>query len=116
MIFGKSLTTQDSLPGLIMIWVCVCAFSLSAFPQVAVLSWVEMAEEEAPAQEDEENCEKELEVFSSTRRRFKRRFDVVLYQSSETINRPKQTSRPAQDRLMIVGHQYAHGLCAPLLV
>ena len=99
-----------------MIWVCVCAFSLSAFPQIAVFSWVEMAEEEAPAQEDEENCEKELEVFSSARRRFKRRYNVVLYQSLETINRPKRTTLPSQDRLTIIGHQLAHGLCAPLLV
>jgi len=75
-----------------------------------------MSEEEAPAQEDEENGEKELEVFSSTRRRFKRRYNVVCYQSLDTINRCKRASRPSQDRLMIVGHQLAHGLCAPLLV
>jgi len=99
-----------------MIWICVCAFSLSAFPQIAVFSWVEMAEEQAPAQEGETNCEKELEVFSSARRRFKKRYDVVLYESLETANRPKRTSLFSQDRLTILGHQLAHGLGAPLLV
>ncbi len=115
MVSGKSFSIRNSLPGLVILWVCVCAFTFTTFSQAAILSWVEVAEEGAPVQEDEENSEKELEVISSARRIKKRCVSCPSY-SAVIYNRicPDESSVPVGAVPSL--RRLACGLCAPLRV
>ena len=112
----ESLTTRKSLTELITIWVCVCAFSLFSAPQFVVSSWAQLAQESAPVQEDSEDCKEEREVLSLARHRVKNRRHTFICRLQKLNKRPPQVSSFVRDYQAIIGHQFANGLCAPLLV
>lgn len=96
--------------------ICICALMLCPLAQSSALVSVGPAEMECPSQEDGENAEEELVVLSSIRIRVNQERGSRLQRDRATSDRsipPLSTSRrvPA-----IVGHQFANGLCAPLLI
>ena len=74
------------------------------------------AEGGCPCQKDGESSEEEVVFRFSVRRRLNHRRHSDLRQPHETDDRFHQIASHVRPRLVIVGHQLANGLGAPLLV
>ena len=96
--------------------ICLCAFAVLPFPQLGVLIWAESAEGECTRQENRESSEETLVVWSSARRRLNNRHHSDHSRPHETGDRLHQIASHAGRLPVIVGHQLANGLGAPLLI
>ena len=108
--------TRLTFSRLVSVSVCLCAFALLPFPQLAVLTWAESVEGGCPFQADEKSFKEELVVWSSARRRLNHRRHVESAKLSETGDRLHPTAAYAHPNAVIVGHRLANGLRAPLLI
>ena len=109
-------TTRLAFSRLVSVSICLCAFAVLPFPQFALLTCAAPAEAESPSHEDRENSEEELVVRSSARRNLNHRDRSLLIRSHDTRIPLHQIAAYAGYLPMIVGHQLANGLRAPLLI
>ena len=96
------------------VYICICSFFTG--PQLSVSPWAESLETECPCEEDGERAEQEQVVSSSVRRRSKCRRRSVLWWQCENGNQLKPITSCTGHLPVIAGHQFAGGLCAPLLI
>ena len=95
--------------------ICLCAFALLPLPQLACLASAESTEQ-CPCHEDLERCVKKLAVWPSARQRLR---EGQHSASGPAVKPGIQVVEVASNtgRLpVIVGHQLANGLRAPLLI
>jgi hypothetical protein len=105
-------TTLLSLSRLISVSICLCGFMLLPVSQLPLLTWVELTEGECP--EEGESSKEERVVCSSARRRLndRRHSDLAPSRQAVGCRIVSHVSCPS----VIVGHQFANGLRAPLLI
>jgi hypothetical protein len=84
--------------------------------QLGVLTWAESAEKECPCEKDGEGSEEEVVVSSSARRRLNNLRHGNLRRRHESGDRPSLIASFVDRPPVVVGHQLANGLRAPLLV
>ena len=114
MALRVQLTTRLPLSQLVSLTIWFCAFAFLPLPQLGMLT--ESAEGGCPCQGDGESSEEEVVVRSSARRRMNHRRHSDLSRPHETGDRLHQIGSHVRPRLVIVGHQLASGLGAPLLI
>jgi hypothetical protein len=96
---------------------CLCVFLALPLPQFFVLTNVQAVESECPCHEDKDTSEEELVVRSSVRRRLSRSVgDTRVRRTFGPVGSHQTASSYMRQLPAIVGHQLAHGLCAPLLI
>lgn len=96
--------------------ICLSVLALLPLPQYAVLTLAESSEMECPLQEEGEKPQEELVVKSPVRRRSNDRLQSG-YHRSRKASCCFQHGTFYDVRLpVIVGHQLANGLSAPLLI
>ncbi len=110
------LRTRLAFSRLVSLLTCICGFAVLSLPQLTVLTLTESAHTEGPHEGERENSVKELVVCSSARGRLKHRRHGGLSLSDETRDRLHQIASYAAHRPTIVGHRFANGLRAPLLI
>ncbi len=101
---------------LVSVSVYVCVLSFLPLSQHAVLAFADLAEAECPLQEEGESSQEELVAKSSARRRSNDQLPSSRNQPRKTYVCFRQQSSTAGLLPAIVGHQFANGLCAPLLI
>jgi len=107
-------TTWLPLSQLVSVSIWFCAFAFLPLPQLGMLT--DSAEGGCPCQKDGESSEKEVVFRSSARRRLNHRRHSDHSRPHETGDRIHLIASHVRPRLVIVGHQLANGLGAPLLI
>ena len=131
MALGKYSLAQPAKSRLVSVLAFVCSFVFLPLPQLFGLvfigqTWTELTDtgcpcqdhQGCPCQQDGENFEEELDVWSSARRctndrrpsSFRHRRPCI------TSNHLCQIASYTNSLPAIVGHQLASDLCAPLLI
>ena len=109
-------TIRFTFSRLASVSIFLCLFALLQVPQVAAMACVESAKAECPCQENGEGSERELAVCSTPRCRLNDHRPSSFNSQNEADDRLYQIASKVNRIPAIVGHQFANGLGAPLLI